>query len=173
MAANEKSDPIREQIFAIPEGLDVYAVLDGASAEQLPQQIGRHAVASACLLPGELDPGLAQVAPYLVALDAQSPFTDWVIGEGWGRHWGIFAVSGAGLRTLRRHFRSLLTVYDPDNLPLFFRYYDPRVLRVYLPTCTSEELDVVFGPVHRYLMEAEDGARLLRCERKEGAMVLR
>ena len=173
MASSEKVDRIREQIFSAPEGFKVYAILDGASAEQLVPATYRHGVESVCLFRGELDPELEQVAPYLVEIDAESPFVDWVLDEGWGRHWGIFMVSKANLRTLRQHFRTFLTVYDPDNLPLYFRYYDPRVMRVYLPTCNADELEAVFGPVDRYLMEGEDGETLLRCERKEGALLCR
>lgn len=54
---------------------------------------------------------------------------------------------------LRRHFRRFLRVTDEQGQPLMFRYYDPRVLRVYLPTCTAEELALVFGPVSAYLIE--------------------
>ena len=173
MAKPNRVNTIREQIFSAPEGLRVYAILDGASAQRLPQAIYQYGVQSVCLLRGELDPDLEQVAPYLVSLDAESPFVDWVLGEGWGKHWGIFVVVDAELRTLRRHFRSLLTVYDPNNVPLFFRYYDPRVLRIYLPTCNAEELKTVFGPVDRYLMEQEDGEAILRCELKDNALVCR
>jgi hypothetical protein len=171
MSETERIDRIREQIFSAPEGLKVYGVLDGASADRLPQAIYQHGVDSVCLLRGELEPDLAQVAPYLVRLDPGAPFTGWVLEEGWGNHWGIFVVTKADVRTLRQHFRSFLTVYDPDNVPLFFRYYDPRVLRVYLPTCNAEELETVFGPVERYLMEGKDDQSLLRCEFKEGALV--
>jgi len=171
MAEPEQVKKVREQIFSAPEGLKVYAILDGASAQTLPQAIYQYGVQSICLLRGELDPDLEQVAPYLVELDAESPFTDWVLGEGWGNHWGVFVLSRANSRAMRQHCRSLLYVYDPDNVPLFFRYYDPRVLRVYLPTCDSDELETVFGPVERYMMEGEDGETLLRCELKEGALV--
>ena len=173
MAEPDQVNKVREQVFSAPEGLKVYAILDGASAERLPQTIYQHGAPSVCLLRGELDPDLEQVAPYLVSLDAESPFTDWVLGEGWGNHWGVFVVSTANFRALRQHFRSLLYVYDPENIPLFFRYYDPRVLRVYLPTCDSDELETVFGPVDRYLMEGEDGETLLRCELKGGALMCR
>ena len=173
MAETGQIDDIREQIFSVPEGLKVYAILDGASAEQLPQTIDQYSIESVCLLRGVLDPDLAQAAPYLVRLLDDSPFTDWVLSDGWGNHWGIFVVTTANLRTLRQHFRSFLTVYDPDNVPLFFRYYDPRVLRVYLPTCETEELEEIFGPVDRYLMEGEDGKTLLRCELKEGELLCR
>ena len=173
MGETGQIDDIREQIFSVPEGLEVYAILDGASAAQLPQTIDQYSIESECLLRGVLDPDLAQAAPYLVRPLGDSPFTDWVLREGWGKHWGIFVVTTANLRALRQHFRSFLTVYDPDNVPLFFRYYDPRVLRVYLPTCDAEELDDVFGPVDRYLMEGEDGKTLVRCELKDGALLCR
>ena len=60
------------------------------------------------------------------------------------------------------HLRTFLKVYGPDLKPLYFRYYDPRVLRVYLPTCNDQELQTVFGPVLRYLLEDEDPATLLK-----------
>lgn len=173
MASAEMLGPIREQIFSMADGYSCYAVLDGASAERLSQTIYQHAVKSVCLLRGELIPDLARAAPYLVRLETGSPFTDWLLNEGWGRHWGIFVISGADLRTLRQHFRSVLTVYGPDSTPLFFRYYDPRVLRVYLPTCSAEELVTVFGPVRRYLMESEDGQGVLGFELRDGALVCR
>lgn len=173
MVEPDRVERVREQIFIAPESLKAYAILDGASAERLPQTIYQHGVRSVCLLRGELDPDLEQVAPYLVSLDAESPFTDWVLNDGWGNHWGIFVLSKADSRTMRQHFRSLLYVYDPENVPLFFRYYDPRVLRVYLPTCNDDELETIFGPVERYLMEGEDSETLLRCEMKDGALLCR
>lgn len=150
---------LSEQLFAIPE-TTVYTVLDGASVPSLPQMLGRMNIESVCLLPGELEPDLAQVAPYLAVFQRDTPFAEWVLQEGWGQHWGIFAISRANLRTLRDHLRTFLTVYDPQLEPLDFRYYDPRVLRVYLPTCNALELRTVFGPVLRYLAEGEEPATL-------------
>jgi hypothetical protein len=65
---------------------------------------------------------------------------------------------------MRGHFRSFLTVYDESGNPLNFRYYDPRVWRLYLPTCNSGELKTVFGPVVAYYLEDEDANTLLRFE---------
>jgi hypothetical protein len=62
------------------------------------------------------------------------------------------------METLRRHLKGLLMVKDYKGRRLLFRYYDPRVLRVYLPTCWPAELEAVFGPVKAYLLEgAEEG----------------
>ena len=64
-----------------------------------------------------------------------------------------------------KHLRRLLRVQDESGRKLAFRFYDPRVLRVYLPTCTAEEAKQFFGPVPRILAESEDAKKLLsyRC----------
>jgi hypothetical protein len=113
---------------------------------------------------------MQEVTPYVVKLDSESPFTEWVLDRGWGQHWGIFLESGADLAALRRHLRSFLTVHDPNGKPMLFRYYDPRVMRVYLPTCNAEELKAVFGPVQSYMMEDESGAGMLRFRVKNGVL---
>lgn len=165
MAANTLADSLANQLFGNGE-LTLYAILDGAADPELRQQLWQHQVAHLCLLPGEPEPEMAQVAPYLARLEPETTFTDYVL-EGWGRHRGIFLLSGASGRELRRHFRNFIVVHHPtDGRPLYFRFYDPRVLRVYLPSCNASEASALFGPVARYLVESDDGTTLLRfrCE---------
>jgi hypothetical protein len=147
---------LHERLFADPDA-HVFAILDGAS-------IGRDLVVNLyqrrpeffCLLPGDLEPDMAEVAPYVIELAPAAEFTQWVIREGWGSHWGIFATTSANLRTMRGHFRSLVDVLDDAGKPLLFRYYDPRVLRRFLPTCNAAELAELFGPTEAFRLEAED-----------------
>ncbi len=180
LAANSSSAPlwptaapvrrIHDYLFADPD-LVLWAVLDGASTPQLLDAIFEHGVEHACLYSGELEPDMAEVAPYVVRIEPDEPFTRWLLSQGWGQSWGIFAATTAAtdLRLLRRHLRGLLTVYSPEGAPLYFRYYDPRVLRVYLPTCNSVETRLVFGLVQQFAMEDEDPAVMLRF-RPEGAL---
>ena len=140
----------------------LYAVLDGASLTNLPALFSEHRVLNVCLLPGALDPELAQAAPYLAQFAPQSPFAELFLTQGLGNHWGILATSGADLRTLRMHLRRFLSVWDPDGRPLYFRYYDPRVLRLYLSTCGGNELRTLFGPVTAYYAEGENADTVLR-----------
>lgn len=155
--------------YLFSEGnLNVFAVLDGAAVPDLLKNFHLLRPEYVCLYRGELQPDMAEVAPYLVQLEPNSKFTDWVVGGGWGKHWGIFARSGTGLREMRRHFRQFLIVYDDAGKPLIFRYYDPRVLREYLPTCNVEELATIFGPVETYLLESEDAGTLLRFRQTRG-----
>lgn len=139
----------------------VYALLDAARDESIYPKILDSGVESTCLYRGEKAMTLAWVAPYLVELHREDPFTEWLLENGWGKSWGVFVVSEATLSELKRHFRAFLMVYDEENNPLYFRYYDPRVLRVYLPTCNAGELAIVFGPVGTYFLEDNDGTALL------------
>lgn len=148
----------------------VFTILDGAAVGDLLTPLYDHHPEFECLYRGELPPDIAEVAPYLVRLEPGSEFTRWVLEHGWGQHWGIFAVADAELPVLRRHFRRFLTVHDSDGKPLYFRYYDPRVLRVYLPTCTAEELRTVFGPVDGFVLEDDDPATALQFRLQDGEL---
>ena len=148
-------DPMSE---SVPEyaRMRTYVLLDGARDERIVQKIHYYECAHECLFFGDIPEELAEVAPYLVELEPVGWFSSWLISEGWGDSWGIYVQSYADLETLRRHFRRYLRVKSPDGENLFFRYYDPRVLRVYLPTCDSRELEYVFGPVKNFIVESEE-----------------
>lgn len=160
---------LRQQVFPGTD-VNVFVVLDGASVPDLVMKLFELQPEHCCLYLGDLAPDMAEVAPYLVQLQSDLPFADWLFQDGWGKHWGIFVHSQSDLRSLRRHFRNFLTVHDSAGKPLLFRYYDPRVLRVYLPTCNSEELGKMFGPVEAYLLEDQTPNTLLRYRFVSGAL---
>jgi hypothetical protein len=163
------SGVICEHLFADPEA-NVYAVLDGASVPKLLEHLSPHAGEYECLYRGELKPDLAAAAPYLVSLKEDSELTQWIVGEGWGKHWGVFVICQAPLPVMRRHFRTFLVVHTSEGKPLYFRYYDPRVLRIHLPTCNADELSAMFGPVRAYVMESEKPGALMQFRVKEGVL---
>jgi hypothetical protein len=136
----------------------------------LPLKLWEHKVEHECLFRGELKPDVAEVAPYLVRVQPRHRFTDLVMEAGWGQHWGVFILSAASLSDLRRHFRRFLMVRDSKGKPMYFRYYDPRVLRTFLPTCNSEELKTIFGPVTSYIVEDEKPEAALRFRVADGAL---
>lgn len=134
-----------------------FAIVDGARAPQLLSKLKLYPGEHACLYRGDLAEDLEQRAPYLIKLRPESPFTDWLLQEQWGRSACVYAISAAETETLRRHFRGFLRVRDPEGKVLYFRWYDPRVLRVYLPTCNAAEIKTVYGPVASFLAESEEG----------------
>lgn len=161
-------DRIISRLWQLAEGqssLDVYALVDAARSESIYPKIMGAKAESVCLHRGKMAEDLAWVAPYLVQLQPEDSFTQWLIESGWGKSQCVFVQSSASLNELKRHFRTFLTVYDEDGKSYFFRFYDPRVMRVYLPGCNVEEIKAVFGVVQSYMLEEEDPTVLLHFSR--------
>lgn len=149
-----------------PQG--TYTILDAARDDKIYPELVNSDSESLCLYLGGKAVELATVAPYLLELKREDPFTQWVLNNGLGKSWGIFLQSSAPFKELHRHFRKFLMVYDEKGTPLYFRFYDPRVLRIYLPTCNEKELEAVFGPVSCYYVENKDSSEMIefRCTKE-------
>lgn len=148
----------------------LYGVLDAAVVPDLPMRLFESGLPNYCLFPGDLEPDLLHLAPYLVYLPDEHEFTEWILNEGFGDDWGIFIQSRASLIEMRRQLRSLLNVYDEAGNSMTFRFYDPRVLRQFLPTCSKEELSAFFENVDALFAESETGEDLLCYELKHEAL---
>lgn len=98
----------------------------------------------------------ASVSPYLAALPRDSAFLETLVREGWGKSWGIYLASAASFEEVRKHLRRFLTVELEGGRKVLFRFYDPRVLRVFIPTCTADEMREFSGPIEESLFEDED-----------------
>lgn len=144
-------EDLEKKLFS--KNTHLYAVLDGASVPELRMKLFETRPAHYCLFRGELPPDVEEVAPYVIQLKADTPFTDWVLSESFGKHWGIFAHSRHSIKEMRRHFRLLVKVYDEEGNPMIFRFYDPRVLPNFLPTCNESELKYFFGTVDAFFAE--------------------
>jgi hypothetical protein len=49
---------------------------------------------------------------------------------------------------------------EKDGAPMYFRFYDPRVLRGFLPITTVRQEELVFGPVEQFLVERMGGGKV-------------
>lgn len=152
-------DKLNQHLFS--KVARVFVVLDGALIPELRMKLYEMKPENYCLFSGELEPDMAEVAPYLVRLLPGTPFTEWLLTECWGKNWGIFAHSRETAIGMRKHFSSLITVYDEDGMPMIFRYYDPRVWRKFLPTCEPDQIKSLFGKVDTFFVESEDKESLI------------
>ena len=158
--ASKQTSPLWEVLFP-SEGdpnLATYCIIDGAACEDLLQQLDQHQPDHCCLYAGDLDDDVAEVAPYLIRLEADHPFTTWLLEAIGHKPWGIFCKAPSTLRELRKHFRQFLIVKGPEGNNLYFRFYDPRVLSVFLPTCEPDQIQDLFGPVAEWVAGAADKA---------------
>lgn len=161
-----------ELLWSAGEGTEVYALLDGARDRDIAPLVRLSRLHHACLYSGHVSARLQAAAPWLVILAPDATFTAELLARGWGQAWGCFlrVPPDVSLRRQREHFRELLRVRDEDGRRLLFRFYDPRVLRAWLPTCTAAELDLFFGPVPNIVAESEDGRSLTSWTRSEAGL---
>jgi hypothetical protein len=137
--------------------LRLFAILDCARNESIRPALMATDLEYRCLYRGEIPIVLAKVAPYLVEVPFDSGFLDYLIKNGWGDSWGLFLTSTSALDPLRRHLRRFLRVRDPKGRTLVFRYYDPRVMRTFLPTCSPSQLEDLFAEIQSFVIENPEG----------------
>src|SRR5438270_8279031 len=150
----------------------LYMLLDAARDPRIYGWLTEfgEAVQQRSLYQGDVGESLAHVSPYLMAVREDQPDSLRFAEAGFGQSWGLFVTSTAGFDDVRRHLRKFNIVYREDGTPLVFRFYDPRVLRVFLPTCTESELQRFFGPIDAFLAENEEGDSLLRFTLSNGEL---
>jgi len=141
----------------------LYGVVDGARALMLAYEASAfHEYGIRPLFDGVLADQLGDVAPYLVPIQPHSGYLERWAGR-WGDNAGILLVTRAEPDPLWDHLRSLFLAEDEEGQEFFFRFYDPRVLRAYLPTCTAAETEEFFGPIRCIYVEADPPTAVLEC----------
>lgn len=146
--------PLLHEIFR--PSSRTFVILDAARDEQIYPALITADCEWVCLYRGDAAARMAEVAPYLVELHPLAAFTAWLLETAWGNSWGVFLNAQLPLERVQAHLRRFLMARMPGGQAVYFRFYDPRVLRVYLPTCTPEESAAFFGPITRYIVEDDE-----------------
>ncbi len=133
----------------------LYAILDAARDPLVLAVLFQCDQEYESLYEGPEGEKLPVVGPYLVRLPKDSSLLEVVVRASWGKSWGVFLTSEGPCADVHNHLRHFLMVKLPESKQVYFRFYDPRVLRVYLPTCTGEETGAFFGPIKYFLTEGE------------------
>jgi hypothetical protein len=154
-SAAELGDYLRAQIRLV-SGESLYGIVDAARDMELAFEakcLYKQEIQT--LFEGKVASALADVAPYLIMIHPNGGYL-----KNWARHWGnsagILFTTSADAHDLYAHLRHIFIVEDEQNQPYFFRFYDPRVLRTFLPTCTLQQLDEFFGPVRTWICETTE-----------------
>ena len=143
----------------LPELQANYAIVDNAQGEILLPSLSSFHDASS-LFRGKLSDELQDAAPRLVALNEPRALAS-LVKSAWGKSSLILLHSNASMEELRSHFRRFLIVATEDGARLYFRFYDPRVLPVFLITCDREQLQDFFGPITAFWIEDDDPSACL------------
>jgi pSer/pThr/pTyr-binding forkhead associated (FHA) protein len=159
--ARGKAEQALGALRAEAQATPLYALLDSARSERVLELLRESVETYRSLFEGLRGSLVEEAAPYLVELPADSRLLGRLVQEGWGKSWGVYLASRRPFAEVRRHFRKLLYVKEEDTRKeMFFRFYDPRVLRVFLPSCSARQTDEIYGEIEVFVMEGEEGEAL-------------
>jgi hypothetical protein len=137
---------------------NLFAVLNAARTLRVIEVLRESVEPYRSLYEGIKGDALAMQAPYLVSLPAGSPLLEQLVLEGWGRRWGIYLTSERPFDEVRTQLRRSLMVHNIQNGErMYFRFYDPKMLRLVLSTCGVRQREQIFGEIAAFLVEGKDG----------------
>lgn len=129
-------------------GTRVHAVIDGLVVPGIAAKLSSADLGGwDCLQRGALSADAAARAAYLAELKEGSAFTDWLLDIATPTYpgWGVLSVSTRTMLPVREHCRSLADVTLPDGERRRWRWWDPEVVRVVVPTLLASQLDEFFA----------------------------
>ncbi|WP_438009985.1 DUF4123 domain-containing protein [Sorangium sp. So ce321] len=141
------------------EAEPLFAILDAARDRRIYPLLLACEDEHRSLFEGAQGEAMARAAPHLVHLERGSELLPVLVNEGWGESWGVFLTSARPLREVRQRLRrSLVVTGGETGQALYFRFYDPRVLRPFLPTCSARQRSEIVGTeIEGFLFEGEAG----------------
>lgn len=121
------------------EKTPLYALVDAGRDLRVLELLRQHVEPHQSLYDGLDGETLEDVAPYLVGpMRKDSALLEHLVMEGYGKRWAVFVTSYEKFVEVRRHFRRFLKVeMEYSHEDVFFRFFDPGVLRPFWPTCNS------------------------------------
>jgi len=149
----------------------IFAIVDAARSPAVLSSLFTHGELYYSLYDGAEGEQLAEVAPYLVALPPRSALLANLLREHWGDSRFTLLFADADFKSVRRQLRRFLIVEDEQTKKMYFRFYDPRVLRTFLPSCTPPECVDFFGPISWFVLETEEQGLAQAFSCKEGSLL--
>jgi hypothetical protein len=107
----------------------------------------------ACLYRGRALEEFGDDAAWVAGIAPDESVLDWLLDNGFGKRWSIFLRSSLPLADIVRHLRKFTMIEDEEGTAHFFRFYDPRTLRQYLPVFTPEQSAAFFKGVDAWYCE--------------------
>jgi Domain of unknown function (DUF4123) len=152
-----------------PAGRSIWALLDLARDPRVLAALLDSRLEYRCLYSGRLPRALELAAPHMVEILPGHRLLPRLLDEGFGCGWGVFLATDDP-DNLRHHLRKHLMVRDEAGRKLLFRFYDPRVLRAFLPVAEPAQLTEFFGPVSEWFAEDGQGGVLRFSRGRDGQL---
>ena len=173
MSANQELSGFASAVLGRKRSCErLYALMDSARDSELVAAASRAGEIPYSLFGPAAPDFMLRVAPRLATISIPSCGGGDEFLDAWearlGRSVGLLLATEADPPALLRHLSGLFQVTDEDRLRYYFRFYDPRVLRSFLPTCSALDAAEFFGPIRRIFVEDEKPGRLLIVNADDG-----
>lgn len=140
----------------------VYAIVDGSRQPMvIPAALDAYSSNFRCLYSGNALAEFGDNAAWVVELKLGESTLNWLVTHGLNRRWAIFATSQLEISAFIRHLKKFTVTVGPDGRTLFFRFYDPHVLRQYLPVFDERQTQLLFSGVGDLFLEDTSGRNAL------------
>jgi hypothetical protein len=155
----------------------LYMLIDAAHDSRIFPALERSSHARCCLFDDtRISGAVRSVAPFLVKIKKIDEFIMWCMLEGLHRNWMLFFSSPEmHVSELRIHFKRYSFVHTHEGKQCLFRYYDPRILPVYLESLDKRERTQFFlrcNTIWIPLASSTVGVQFLQFEAEGVAQVL-
>lgn len=147
--------PWQQNLISALEAACSFVVLDGAIDPAVRDLLNQAGVFYQSLYEGEHSGDLAVNGPYLAEIQKGGKLLPFLIKVGWGKSWGVFLTTQMGFSDTRKHLRHFLMVDIEGGQRVLFRFYDPRVMRVFLPVCDAQQRTEFFGQIQHFFVESD------------------
>lgn len=140
-----------ETLFTEPDQ-NSFALIDGAMNPGLRERLDHASLPHICLFEGEAEEELGDVAPWLVTLAPDAPFTRDLLTDGMAGWHGFRKSSTLYFRTpapildLRRRLRRITKITDNDGKVFFFRFWEGVTLPELLRDPENQQVRGLFRP---------------------------
>lgn len=126
-----------------------YIVIDAARVGNSIKDVLLLAGKSDSLYTGSSKHDMEFVAPYLCKFEREGELFKWLEQDLKNCENVLFIYTAVPFEVLLAHLQKFIFV-SSEKEEFYFRFYDPRVLPIFLPTCSQEQIGVFFGPIQYF-----------------------
>lgn len=126
--------------------MKIFAVVCNGSAEGLQEALAEFDPPAACLYNEPIDPNTFRNAPFLI--EVTESFKPWLAAQT--TPWGLYLITGKEIsfNQLRQHLRRYTYAKIPsEEVPVLFRFYDPRFFWNFVEVIDDWNLHAMLGPI--------------------------
>ena len=175
MPAKESIEqPLKDILFKNTD-LNTYAIVNGAGSDKILMNLVAWEPEHRILYSEYEAEELEEAAPWLVKLNLEEPYTEWLLEECYGERLLLFFQSIEDIYTLATHFQDYTKIGFPDGQgdwqPGYFSFYDPGIFKAWVSSLTEEEIPEFHKPVNNFWFESEKKEELHGLSLKDNSLV--